>query len=276
MHVRDPLKNEKSNNIYADSVINPHAKTAIIFIAGIAASRRYWDKAYRRLASQYSLYFLDLLGFGLSAKPRTNYTLEKHIEAIHTFVREEVKEKQLIFVGHSMGCIIALGYMNQYPEQIKKAFLFGMPYFQSEHEAKEYLKSYFKPSFVVEDKLITRLVCTFCCYLMGPITRRVGHVLLPDLPKEVGSDGFLHTYNSYITTLYNVVYRQNIPALLPQTIRDKIILFHGNNDKIALVENIHVLSKKYNLKLVLFPDGAHKLPISEKEKIIELIQSTPL
>lgn len=272
MYFQNLFKNEKNENIYFDSVINPNATKAVIFLHGIAGSRRYWSKEYKTLSRKYSLYFIDLLGFGLSAKPNTNYTLEKHITALHIFIQKEVKEKSIVLVGHSLGATITLAYAHTYPKRVEEAFLLSLPYFHSEKDAKEHLKNTTSPSYFVIDTLLTRITCSFICYFGGPISRRIMHFFIRKYPKEVVSDGFLHTYNSYISTLYNVVYKQNIPNLLSQNTSKKITLIHGDQDKTVSIQNIQELAEKYNLKLITLPNQEHTFPIQADREVIKLLQ----
>lgn len=266
------LNNEKSNNIYFDAFINKNADTAIIFIHGIVGSRRYWDKTYQELSKHYSLYFIDLLGFGLSAKPKTAYTLQKHTAALKQFIDKEVTEKNLILVGHSLGAHIALAYVNFYPENIEKAIIISLPYYLSSEEAMMHVKAYIKPQYFVVDTPFTKLTCTLWCYFGGPVTRKITPYLLKNTPKPIASDSLLHTYNSYISTLYNVIYNQNISSLFSKAIRKKLIFVHGERDRVAPLEHIQKLAQRYNFKLITVPNGTHTLPLSSKETIISLLK----
>jgi pimeloyl-ACP methyl ester carboxylesterase len=277
MSFLDSLKNEKSKNLYFDSISNTSADTAIIFIHGFACSRRYWDKDYHILSRNYSLYFVDLLGFGFSAKPNMNYTLETHTEALDKFINGHVKEKFFIFVGHSAGALVALSYAQNHSDKIKTLYLLSVPFFSNENEAMNHAKKTIKPPYFIVDSIWLRITCALMCYFGGAISRKFGYLVLRDVPEHVASDGFLHTYNSYITTLYNVVYRQNIPQLLTKKdIIKKIILIHGDKDELAPLKNVKELSKKYKLKLTLIKNKTHRVPLEAKNELIKIISKRPL
>ncbi len=265
------FKNEKSNNIYFHAVRNKNAKTAIVFIHGLVGSRRFWDKAYHSLSKNYSLYFIDLLGFGYSAKPSVDYTLEIHIKALRKFIREEVREKSIVLIGHSVGAIISLAYANKYPKGIKKLYLLALPYYYSEKEARKTVKKNTVPSYFAIDSLLTKISCMTICYLGGPVTRKYIHLLIRDWPKEVISDAFLHTYQSYISTLENVLYKQRIINLLSNSLKKRIVLIHGQTDKIVPVDHVKEFAKKYGLKLIILDNKGHKFPISAKEQLVNII-----
>ncbi|HSX09395.1 MAG TPA: alpha/beta hydrolase [Candidatus Saccharimonadales bacterium] len=271
MSIESFLRVEKSSHIYFEKIEKANSSTAIIFLHGLCGSRRQWHKQYRGLSKKYSLYFIDLLGFGFSAKPNIQYTLSTHVEALHTFIQKEVKEKSIILVGHSFGTIVALGYLQKYPKQVKKTFLLSLPYFLSSEEAMSHLKANYRPQYFVVDSWYLKLTCKVWCHYGGPITRKIMPYIYKNLPKEVAHDGLLHTYNSYITSLYNVVYKQDITSLLTKNISQKIYLFHANNDKLAPFSNIQNLSKKYNLPLHIVKDGTHDLPFEAKNDIFKLL-----
>ena len=273
MVFHNPLKNEKSSNIYFGSIKNPNAKTAIIFIHGLVGSRRYWNKTYQNLSQKYSLYFIDLLGFGFSAKPKANYILETHIKALKKFVDKEVEEDTVILVGHSLGAIIALSYTSTYLQKVERAYLLALPYYHSEEEAKEHIKLTTFPSYFVVDTIWLKILCNTFCYFGGPISRRVVPIFAHGLPKETISDSFLHTYNSYISTLYNVLYKQNIPSLLPDKVRKKLVLIHGEQDKTVPIQNVRELARNYKLELVVLSNQGHKFPIDKAGEITKILNT---
>lgn len=271
MSIQSFLNVEKSNHIYYEKIGKAHSSTAIIFLHGLCGSRRQWNKQYKKLSKKYSLYFIDLLGFGFSAKPNIPYTLQTHIEALHTFIQKEVKEKSVILVGHSFGAIVTIGYLQKYPKEVKKTFLLSLPYFLSSEEAMSHLKANYKPQYFLVDSWFLKIICKVWCHYGGPITRKIMPYIYRDLPKEVANDGLLHTYNSYITSLYNVVYKQDIRALLSRKVSKKIFLFHADNDILAPFSNIITLSREYNLPLHIIENGTHDFAFSENNDSYRLL-----
>ena len=91
MTLRTFFTNEKTDNIYFEKVKKEESNHAIIFLHGIIASRRFWPKEFHKLNDNATLYFVDLLGFGYSAKPNSSYTLENHLNALRNFIKKEVR-----------------------------------------------------------------------------------------------------------------------------------------------------------------------------------------
>jgi len=271
MSIQSFLNVEKSNHIYYEKVETADTSTAIIFLHGLCGSRRQWHKQYKDLSKKHTLYFIDLLGFGFSAKPDIPYTLQTHVEALHTFIQKHVKEKSIILIGHSFGAIVSLAYLQKYPKEINKTFLLSLPYFLSSKEAMSHLKANYKPQYFVVDSWFLKLTCKVWCHYGGPITRKINPYIYKNLPKEVASDGSLHTYNSYITSLYNVIYNQDIKSLLTRNISKKIFLLHANNDKLAPFSNIKILSENYNLPLHVIKNGTHEFPFNGENDAYRLL-----
>lgn len=109
----------------------------LVMLHGYLASSRYYKKLAPRLARDYTVVRLDLLGHGRSPKPRrSSYGFDEQIAAIrHTLERLGIATPYS-FVGHSMGTLIALRYATRYPEDVSRLVLFNPPMFSSPEEAR--------------------------------------------------------------------------------------------------------------------------------------------
>lgn len=88
----------------------------ILLIHGFGASLGHWRKNIPILANKgYQVFALDLLGFGGSEKPAANYTLELWQDQIVDFWSERI-QKPTVFIGNSIGGLLALMVMTNYPE----------------------------------------------------------------------------------------------------------------------------------------------------------------
>ncbi len=87
----------------------------ILLIHGFGASLGHWRKNIPYLAQEnYRIYALDLLGFGGSDKPQLDYTVELWRDLIKDFWREHIN-KPTVFVGNSIGGLLTLMILAQYP-----------------------------------------------------------------------------------------------------------------------------------------------------------------
>jgi pimeloyl-ACP methyl ester carboxylesterase len=88
----------------------------LLLIHGFGASIGHWRKNIPVLAEAgYRVFAIDLLGFGGSNKPILNYTVELWQQQIRDFWREHIREPT-IFVGNSIGGLLAMIVMGEYPE----------------------------------------------------------------------------------------------------------------------------------------------------------------
>ncbi|NJK73896.1 MAG: alpha/beta fold hydrolase [Richelia sp. CSU_2_1] len=88
----------------------------LILIHGFGASIGHWRQNIPVLAAAgYRVFALDLLGFGASAKPPIDYTLELWEELLADFWRELVREPA-VFVGNSIGALLSLMVVANHPE----------------------------------------------------------------------------------------------------------------------------------------------------------------
>jgi len=81
----------------------------VLLLHGFAASRSTWDDLRTRFPPhRYTLYLIDLMGFGLSSKPRNgNYALVEQAAIILAFLADR-KLSRAVLIGHSLGGTIAL------------------------------------------------------------------------------------------------------------------------------------------------------------------------
>ena len=88
----------------------------LVLIHGFGASIGHWRKNIPVLAEAgYQVYAIDLLGFGGSAKPALNYTVELWVELIRDFWAAKIGQPT-VFVGNSIGGLLCLMLLAQHPE----------------------------------------------------------------------------------------------------------------------------------------------------------------
>jgi len=91
----------------------------IILIHGLGASADIWMHNVEALAQNHRVYVPDLVGFGKTDKPDTEYTASLFSTFINDFMRTLKIEKPSL-VGNSLGGGIALQYTLLYPENVDK------------------------------------------------------------------------------------------------------------------------------------------------------------
>lgn len=68
--------------------------------------------------------FYDQRGSLRSLCPEDRITVDNHVEDLER-LRSELKVPKIILVGHSMGTYLAMAYLGQYPNHVKRVVLLG-------------------------------------------------------------------------------------------------------------------------------------------------------
>ena len=88
----------------------------LVAIHGFGASIGHWRKNIPALAAAgYKVFALDLLGFGASAKPALDYSIELWQQQLQDFWRDRIGEPA-IWVGNSIGGLLSLTMAAAAPE----------------------------------------------------------------------------------------------------------------------------------------------------------------
>jgi pimeloyl-ACP methyl ester carboxylesterase len=88
----------------------------LLLIHGFGASIGHWRKNIPVLAEAgYRVFAIDLLGFGGSDKALLDYSLEVWTQQIKDFWQEHIQEPT-VFIGNSIGGLISLQAIAEYPE----------------------------------------------------------------------------------------------------------------------------------------------------------------
>ena len=97
--------------------------TPLILVHGFACSTYTWRKLIPLLADQYTVYALDLLGFGLSDKPPDgNYDLRSQGSLVLDFMNA-LHLPSATLVGHSMGGVVVAYAAVEAPAKVKALVL---------------------------------------------------------------------------------------------------------------------------------------------------------
>lgn len=92
---------------------------ALVLVHGFGGSTVAWEKLIPLLAPHYTVYALDLLGFGLSDKPvDASYALPAQADIVCALIAKLGLE-QAVLVGHSMGGVIVADAARKLPDRIK-------------------------------------------------------------------------------------------------------------------------------------------------------------
>lgn len=98
----------------------------ILLLHGFGASGGQWRRNIPVLAEQYTVYTLDLVGFGGSEKPPTRYCVNLWVEQVFDFWQTFIGQP-MILVGNSIGALVSLIATHTHPEIAKGVVTISLP-----------------------------------------------------------------------------------------------------------------------------------------------------
>ena len=94
----------------------------LLLIHGIASRAEQWREVMAALGDHYRVIAPDLLGHGLSAKPRGDYSLGAHACGLRDLMAA-LGHDRVTVIGHSLGGGIALQFAYTFPERVERLAL---------------------------------------------------------------------------------------------------------------------------------------------------------
>ena len=242
----------------------------IIFIHGITGSRRYWLRRVSHLAGRYRLILPDLLGFGLSAKPHVEYTIDLFRDSIRSLVEElGLADRPLIFVAHSLGGLVALEYAARYEGHVSRMALLSIPRFTDPATAHSV--------FWRGSPNYRRLLNQHSIGETIAQAKRSGLEItlryLFRFPLSVIVDSHKFTFKSLTSTLEHCLLNYRIDDILPSVPPTPTLLIHGEQDSVAPLDHIRLLPTTYPfMRLETIRGTGHHLFLTHTRRCLELME----
>lgn len=119
------VKLENGFNIQYDEYGKKDNPIHILFLHGLGSSSIVWRDIPQALSENFHTIAVDLIGFGGSDKPDSDYTIDYFSNFIKSFLRQiGIKNSdKIIIIGHSLGGYIAAEYAIENKQQIEKLVL---------------------------------------------------------------------------------------------------------------------------------------------------------
>ena len=239
----------------------------LVFIPGLGGTTRYWESGVQSLGDRYRIVLIDLLGFGESPKPWTQYTVNRQMLELEAVLKTY---GQLTLIGHSLGALLAIAFADRFPGSVSKVVLIGLPYFGSQRKAYRYMRQGpVKGGFLFTNVVLTMIACILTRRIFG----RVLPYILRHVPREVAEDLVRHTWRSSTSSLWEVVYRYDAAVdlrRLPEEIG--VLCIHGERDLMAPVEAIQdLLGQHPRWRLHVLPGVDHHPFLREPAECRSLI-----
>lgn len=166
------------------------AKT-VLFLHGWRSDGSVWNDIAKKLHTEkYSVYALDLPGFGGSPIPKTSFTVSEYVDTVIGFM-EKMNMRNVVLIGHSFGGRIAIKLASSHPKQVKKLVLvdsacFTNPSKQRMKYAAKLVKPLFSFSFMQGLRSKIYSVLGASDYLATPFLRKtLVNVIEEDLSESL-------------------------------------------------------------------------------------------
>lgn len=105
----------------------------MMLVHGFGASIGHWEHNIDVLATNHTVYALDLIGWGGSRKPSVNYDIDLWVDQIYDFWRTFIGEPTIL-VGNSIGSLVALVAAARHPEMAASLVMVSLPDLSAEQE----------------------------------------------------------------------------------------------------------------------------------------------
>ncbi|HEX3082767.1 MAG TPA: alpha/beta hydrolase [Candidatus Saccharimonadia bacterium] len=229
----------------------------VVLIHGAAGGTLIWGPVAERLAGTHEVVSIDLLGYGDSPKPRIEYTLEAHTEAIHHTLAHHGITGPFAMAGLSMGCLLVLEYARRWPGEVKQLLCVGPPYFDTPDEARFYLRRSFNARMALERPTAARLA-------MGPVWKAARHSRLLSskfsriYTPEMTQQSMQNTFQAFRSSLIHCMVEVRYQPLLDATKAIRQDYLYGELDRYVPLDHIRsALEKLPNASLEILPNIGH-------------------
>ncbi|CAG9839172.1 unnamed protein product [Diabrotica balteata] len=115
-----------ADKIWTLSFNTESQKTPLVLLHGLGSGVALWCLNLDTFANTRPVYAIDVLGFGRSSRPTfSQFSKEAEKQMIRSIEewRKELKLKDFILLGHSMGGFLAASYSISYPNRVKHLIL---------------------------------------------------------------------------------------------------------------------------------------------------------
>jgi len=207
----------------------------LVFLHGWGVDSQLWFKIVPELIDKnYSMYFLDLPGFGQSQIPETTYDVDDYKKIVYEFVKK-LELKNINLIGHSFGGRITIKLAAENPEFLEKIILVGAAGIAHDSRRKKiltiiskFIRPIFKPFFM---QAFRKKFYLF-----------IGSEYLEDIK---------------LSKIFTKVVMEDLTHLFSK-IKKQVLIIWGEDDKVTLLEDGKLMNKLIpKSKLVILEKAGH-------------------
>jgi pimeloyl-ACP methyl ester carboxylesterase len=242
---------------YADS----SSGKPVLLMHGLGGSIESWTNNIAELAKNFRVISVDLPGFGLSDKPKINYTIKFYREFVVQFLKQ-LQLDQISIVGSSLGGHVAVEVAINYPSLVRRLVLISpagaLPRsFKGSPALWKYVK-------VINTKSLKQTKQALSAVDNKPVDDSYAQVVYDRFVMPGAKEAFLSALSGSARAprLNNRLYKIKAPTLL----------LWGKDDHLIPVKFAEPFVKMKNCRIVMLENCGHR-PHFERPELFNRIVS---
>jgi pimeloyl-ACP methyl ester carboxylesterase len=226
----------------------------VVLLHGYLSGLRYWDSLRGDLQARHKVIAIDLLGFGRSPKPsHVQYDYDDQIAWIQRTLDYIGVTEPVIFVGHSMGALIALRYASKLPDQVARLILMNPPFLASINEARRELSG---TNLLYRISLYGQMHRVIFPIMRNPIMKCLMHLIAPPVYAGMENYIFSSSARSRNRSLRHLIENQRSMMDIA-CVTLPITLIQGLKERPAYLANVRLVGDLPHLNVVHANTGHH-------------------
>lgn len=240
----------------------------LVLIHGLTGSLNYWKQDIESISNTHTLLLIDLLGFGDSPKPNSNYSLDTQLQAIEkVIINVGFGDRKSLVVGHSMGATIALALLEEHQDWFNGGVFISLPTYRDVQEFNTLMSSH-----SLFERLTTSNASPYLCMLHPVFMNRAFKP--DDLTNQVFDDAKKHTWQSYTLSLNEIVLGADVSEIARSVKDKKVVFVHGDSDESAPIENARQLANSFsNAVFVTIDAGDHQFFLKQPHLVWDIVRN---
>jgi pimeloyl-ACP methyl ester carboxylesterase len=275
------------------------SKEILVILHGFGGSSVMNYKILKELSEIYLVYCIDLLGMGLSSRPRftcttTRETIDFFIDSLEQW-RISLGIENFILAGHSFGGYMACQYSVKYTDTVKKLFLMSPVGFTKADSEFDYEKAKNQKMTFWERRFFNLRMDFFLGKMTVSKVRNKFYCLIPFIAKralskrlKISSENAELLFN-FISETYKLpdeaqlslhyIINPNVIAYLSleesiETLELPIVCFFGDRDWMNDTGAKRVSYSNPSFKLIYIKDSGHQITMENPTELVSHLISS--
>lgn len=246
--------------------------------AGLNSAILSWGEVMNLLSNKYTVYAIDLLGYGKSCKPKNisgSKFYKTHIKVLENII-EQLKLDTFILSGSSMGGAISIGYALRNPDKVNilipvgswglstKMYFHRLFYWYSNTSITKKSSQY----FIKYKWLINFIISKSLIYDKSKVSKELVDDLYEISLKPCTGESMQDFQRSSITKCNNI---PDFTKVLSR-ISSPVLFINGDKDYVVTIKNVIRASKLVSHSHIYIMKGCrHWAPKERPEEYVKII-----